>query len=192
MDSWFPEGLELPGVSKLWTAIFRPKARAWSAAQNDHSHHFFMTADNGTWDTRGSEQTVLFVCPLLGGEAALPTPVPSLDLFFLLLFHPTAHQPFHPRNIAPCLYSAFPFWWIDRAALISTLLCAKSGFPAGSAGKESACHVGDLGSVPGLGRSPGGGHGNRLQYSFLENPMDRGAWWATVHGVVKSQAWLSD
>ena len=48
------------------------------------------------------------------------------------------------------------------------------GFPGGSDGKESACNVGDLGSIPGLGRSPGGEHGNPLQYSCLENPMDRG------------------
>ena len=61
------------------------------------------------------------------------------------------------------------------------------GFPGGLDGKESACKAGDLGSVPGFGRSPGGGHGNTLQYSCLENPMDRGAWWATVHGVTKSQ-----
>ena len=44
----------------------------------------------------------------------------------------------------------------------------------------------DMGSIPGSGRSPGGGHGNPLQYSFLENSMDRGAWWATAHGVAKS------
>ena len=50
----------------------------------------------------------------------------------------------------------------------------------------------DSGSIPGLGRSPGGGHGNPLQYSCLENPMDRGAWRATVHGVAKSQTRLSD
>ena len=50
------------------------------------------------------------------------------------------------------------------------------GFLAGSDSKESACNVGDLCSVPGLGRSPGGGHGNPLQYSCLENPMDKGAW----------------
>ena len=60
-------------------------------------------------------------------------------------------------------------------------------FPAGSDGKESACDVGDLGSIPGSGRPPGGGHGNPLQYSCLENPTDRGAWWATVHGVTESQ-----
>ena len=50
------------------------------------------------------------------------------------------------------------------------------GFPDGSDGKESPCNVGDLGSIPGLGRSPGGGHGNPLQHSCLENPLDRGAW----------------
>ena len=60
------------------------------------------------------------------------------------------------------------------------------GFPGGSDGKESACNAGDLGSVPGLGRSPGGGHGNPLQYSCLENPMDGGVRWATIHGVAES------
>ena len=54
--------------------------------------------------------------------------------------------------------------------------------------KESACNAGDLGSVPGLGRSPGEGNGNPLQYSCLGNPMHRGAWHATVHEVAKSQA----
>ena len=62
----------------------------------------------------------------------------------------------------------------------------KMGFPDGSLGKESACNAGDLGLIPGLGRSPGEGYGNPLQYSCLENPMDRGAWWATVHEVGKS------
>ena len=56
------------------------------------------------------------------------------------------------------------------------------GFPGGSDGKESACNAGDLGLIPGLGRSPGGGRGSLLQYSCLENPVDRGTWWATVHG----------
>ena len=66
------------------------------------------------------------------------------------------------------------------------------GFRRGSDGQEFSCNVGDLGSIPGLGRSPRGGHGNPLQYSCLENAMDRGAWWATVHGVAKSQTRLSD
>ena len=61
------------------------------------------------------------------------------------------------------------------------------GFPDGSDGKESAYNAGDLGSIPGLGRSPGEENGNPLQYSCLENAMDRGAWQATVHGVTKSQ-----
>ena len=65
-------------------------------------------------------------------------------------------------------------------------------FPHNSVGKESACNAGDLGSIPGLGRSPGEGNGNPLQYSCLENPMDREAWWATVHGFAKSRTQLSD
>ena len=75
------------------------------------------------------------------------------------------------------------------------------GFPGGSDGKESTCNVGDLGLIPKLGRSSGGGHGNPLQSSCLENSMDRGAWWATKrlqrvrvcnHGVAKSWILLSD
>ena len=65
------------------------------------------------------------------------------------------------------------------------------GFPGGSDGKESDCNAGVLGSIPGLGKSPRGGHGNPLQYSCLENPMDRGPWQATVHGVMKSQTQLN-
>ena len=60
------------------------------------------------------------------------------------------------------------------------------GFPGGSDGKESAYNAGDLGLIPGSGRSPGEGIGYPLQYSCLENSMDKGAWWATVHGVAKS------
>ena len=60
------------------------------------------------------------------------------------------------------------------------------GFSGGSVGKESACSAGDPGSIPRLGRSPGEGNDNPLQYSCLENPMDRVACWATVHGVSKS------
>ena len=60
-------------------------------------------------------------------------------------------------------------------------------FPGGSDDKESACDAGDLGSIPGSGRSPGEGNGCPLQYSCLENPMDRGAWRAAVPGVTKNQ-----
>ena len=59
------------------------------------------------------------------------------------------------------------------------------GFPCSSVSKESACSAGDLGLIPGTGRSPGEGNGNPLQYSCLENPMGRGAWWAAVHGVAR-------
>ena len=60
-------------------------------------------------------------------------------------------------------------------------------FPGGSDGKESVCKTGDWSLIPGLGRSPGEGNGNPVQYSCLENSMDRGAWWATGHRVAKNQ-----
>ena len=65
-------------------------------------------------------------------------------------------------------------------------------FPGGSDSKESACSTGHLRLIPGWGRSPREGNGNPLQLSCLENPMDRGAWWATVPGIVKSQTRLRD
>ena len=61
------------------------------------------------------------------------------------------------------------------------------GFPGSSVSKESACNAEDPGSIPGLGRSPGEGNGYSLQYSCLENSMDRGAWGAAAHGVAKTQ-----
>ena len=67
-----------------------------------------------------------------------------------------------------------------------------TGSKNGTNGKESVCDAGDSGLISGLGRSPGEGNGNPLQYSCLENPMDRGAWQAIVHGVSKSQTLLSD
>ena len=95
----------------------------------------------------------------------------------------------HCRGEEPC-----PFCWPVPAAGIVVLSASHQflGFPGGSNGKESACNAGDLGLIPGLGRSPGERHGNPLQYSCRENSMDRGARWATVHGVTKSQTWLSD
>ena len=68
------------------------------------------------------------------------------------------------------------------------------GFPGGSDGKESACNTADLGSIPGSGISPGEGNGYLLQYCCLENPVDRGAWWAAVHGGHKESGtseWLT-
>jgi len=69
------------------------------------------------------------------------------------------------------------------------------GFPGSSVVKSLSANAGDTGDsglIPGLGRSPGERNGNPLQYSFLENPMDKRAWWATVHGVTKSQTRLCD
>ena len=63
--------------------------------------------------------------------------------------------------------------------------------PYGSDGKDTACNLGDPDLIPGWGRSPGEGNGNPLQYSCLENSMDRGAWWATDHGIAKIWTWLS-
>ena len=75
---------------------------------------------------------------------------------------------------------------------ISYLIVTSQDFPGGSDGKVSAYSVGDQGSIPGLGRSPGEGNGNLLQYSCLENPMDERVWQATVHGVAKRWTQLND
>ena len=92
-------------------------------------------------------------------------------------------------------------WWATYSPPVAksrtrlsdfTFTLSELGLPGGSDGKESACNEGDLGSVPGWERSPGEGNGNPLQYSCLENSMDRGAWRATVHGVTKSRIRLSD
>ena len=75
-------------------------------------------------------------------------------------------------------------------AKVETSRTIQPGFPAGSVEKESTCNAGDMGSIPGLGRYPGEGNGNPLQYSCLENPVDRGAWWAVVHRVTQSRTRL--
>ena len=75
------------------------------------------------------------------------------------------------------------FWKQQTWSPVCRLPVGQS-FPGGSDSKESACNAGDPGLIPGLGRSPGEGNGDSLQYSSLENSMDRGAWWATVHEVM--------
>ena len=86
-------------------------------------------------------------------------------------------------------------WWAavygvaqnrTRLRQLSSSSSSSSSFPGGSDSKESACNAGDPGSIPGLGTSPGEGNGNPFQYPCLENPMDRGAWRAVVHGVAES------
>ena len=68
----------------------------------------------------------------------------------------------------------------------------RKGFPRSSIGKESACNAGDLGSIPGSGRYPGEGNGYPLQYSCLGNPVEKGVWWAAVHGITESWTQFSD
>ena len=75
---------------------------------------------------------------------------------------------------------------------VSLVIMEWKSFPSSLDGKAFACNTGDLGSIQGLGRSPGEGNEKPLQYSCLEYSMDRGAWHATVHGVAKSHTWLSD
>ena len=92
-------------------------------------------------------------------------------------------SPYHPSGSSQCTSPKHP------------VSCIKHGLaivPGGSDGKASACNAGDLGSIPGLWRSPGEGNGNALQYSCLENPTDGGAWWVTVHGVSWSRTRLRD
>ena len=102
-----------------------------------------------------------------------------------------------------CFVNLLGCWYLSNISLKSPWFIGKCslniwfnyfkvlfwGFPGGSDGKESTCNVEDLGLIPGLGRSPGEGNGYPLQYSYLENPMVRGARWAVVHRVAKSWTW---
>ena len=99
---------------------------------------------------------------------------------------PERNENLHLHNLYMSVYNSF----ICNCPKLETE--NYQGFPGGSEGKVSACNAGDLGSIPGSGRSPGEGNGSPLQYSCLENPMDRGAWWATVYWVAKSWTRLSD
>ena len=113
----------------------------------------------------------------------------SLTNIYPLLLHNWYHSSWG-------VYSGFiPFFLSPSFTSSSSVLSWQHiymGFPGGSAGKESACNVGDLDLIPGLGRCPGEGKGYPLQYSCLKNPMDGGAWWGTVLGVAKSRTQLSD
>ena len=76
--------------------------------------------------------------------------------------------------------------WHDWSNLAAAAASRHTGFPGGSVIKNLPANAGDVGLIPGSGRPPGGGHANPLQYFCLENPMDKGAWWATVHEVAES------
>ena len=132
-------------------------------------------------------------------------PENSMDRRSLVGYSPWGHKELDMTEHMPCfiylymdyLMSHFSYWPStspERSSGWSSLQCPSYNlkFPGGLDGKESACNAGDLGLIPRSGRSPGEGNGNPLQYSCLENAMDRGAWWVTVHGVTKSQIRLSD
>ena len=88
------------------------------------------------------------------------------------------------------LFEIFPVSWGEIKLLLTSFLGLL--FPVGSDSKESSSNAGGLGLIPRLGRSLGEGNGYPLQYSFLDDSMDRGAWWATVHGVANTWTWLSN
>ena len=124
---------------------------------------------------------------------------PSLDKFGRQYFFPWKNSLSHYPTPLIC----FPLWQNFSKVhcsllkplhfkLLPPLLSKNQGYPGGSVGKESAYDAGDLGSVPEWGRFPGEGNSNPHQYFCLGSPRDRGTWWATVHGVAKSQARLSD
>ena len=89
------------------------------------------------------------------------------------------------RTFMTLLYNTYIHTYIYIYIYIYIYTHTHQGLPWWFNDKESACNVGDTGSILGLERSPGEGNGNPFQYSCLENPMDRGPWWATVHGVIK-------
>ena len=109
---------------------------------------------------------------MLGALLTHPSPGPGTQFYLLSFFHKGNHYPkfgvYHP-----CTY-----FRDSQVALVAKNLAASAG------------DTRNLGSIPGLRRSPGGGHGNPLQYSCLENSMDRGAWWAAVRRVAQSGTWL--
>ena len=124
----------------------------------------------------------------LGKLPILPTPIIKFDNDFKLLgCYQDSDVKCFPYDMCFVKVSFFPLSIIFGFVLF----LAGLGFPGSSDGKEYTCNAGDLSSVPGLGKSPGGGHGNPLQYSCLENSVDRGAWRATVHRFTKRGTRLS-
>ena len=166
----------------------------------DSAVPWYESATGYTWPLPSEPPTRLLPHPTplcchraLGWAPRVPQQILTCYLFYIwscICFH--------------ALLSIFPtFWNVYRFiggckerciqfSLYISILYTMEGFPGGSEVKVSACNVGDPGSIPGSGRSPGEGNGNPLQYSCLEYPMDGGAWQATVHGVAKSRTRLSD
>ena len=108
----------------------------------------------------------------------------------ILVFWVLSFKPAFSLSSFTCIKRLFSSSLLYAIRLVPS---AYLGFPGGSDGKDSACKARDLGSIPGSGQSPGEGNGNPIQYSCLENPVDRGAWWATVHSVAElnTTEWLT-
>ena len=112
-------------------------------------------------------------------------------LWFIILFEIVLANLEDEFKIASCPENTLPALpMLSQQGLPS--ISKSFGFPGSSVNKESACNVGDLGLIPGSERSSGEGNGSPFQCSCLENPMDRGAWQATVHGILSSRTQLSD
>ena len=161
--------------------------RGWDGWMASLTWWTWVWASPGFGDGQGS-----LVCRSLWGFRVRHDWVTELNWLNVFIPH---HCP--PNSLKP---NVMVFWdgkfrWNHEVGpptreLVSPI--RRGGFPGGSEVKTSACNVGDPGSIPGSRRSPGEGNGNPLQYSCLGNPMDGGAWWATVHGVAKSRTRLSD
>ena len=115
-----------------------------------------------------------------------------LLVFLLLLFSCFFNDPADVGNLISGSSAFSKIIYLYYLSILYRVVCVFWDFPSGSDGKAFAYNAGDLGSMPGLERSPGKGNGTRLRYSCLENPMDGAAWEGTVHRVAKSQTRLSD
>ena len=135
--------------------------------------------------TEGCSSTVGFLCPAVSFQICLPCSV-SLSEWIIQSAAWTDLLSGEQKGTlaSPAFFECFSDWKFP--------LPLDGGFPGGSDSKASVRNAGDPGLIAGSGRSPGEGNGNPLQYSYLENSTDGGAWWATVHGAAKSRTRLSD
>ena len=181
--AWLQRSIKRQVKGKESLFYFRGCTRGWGVGRADwypkvdspHLHwqpvdkSFYRWREGATWRNCTVSSVILKL--IFGGLI-------SIILIALSVVNLQFQGQFIPISLRPILR-------------IVAKLC-HSCFPGGSDGKESACNAGDLGSLSGLGRSPGGGNGNPLQYSRLENSVDRGTGTAIVHGVPKGRTWLSN
>ena len=160
-------------INKVWI-------RMATVVRGGTLHHFLWNRTN--WDlpsTDPNHACAMRLCVCVYMCKTDVTPHQDCSQFLPL------HLWYYPHLVI--LSHSFACFLVTSLKNLSFLLTFYIGvdFPRSSVGKEFACKAGDLGSIPGLGRSPGEGNDYPLQYSCLENSMDRGVWWATVHGVIR-------